>query len=357
MKKYISLNGEWQMRPADEAEWIPAVVPGSVYGDFLAAGKMEDPFWRSNEKEAFEWMKKDYCYRRTVILSASDLSGDALLLTFEGLDTIADVFLNGHLIFHADNMHRTWTADIKEFAAEGENLLEIRFHSPVLSAKEAFAKCTALGSDDCTEGFPHIRKAHCMYGWDWGPRLPDTGIWRNIYLNRVDKARLQSVLIHQEHFSGKAVLHFTPEIESFSADFVGSVRYTVTSPKGDIFTTEGSEITIQSPLLWWPNGYGKQWLYTVRAELTDERGNTLDQWERRIGLRTVTMKREKDAFGESFETNINGISIFAMGADYIPEDNLLGRVTKERTYRLLSDAKMANFNSVRVWGGGYYPDD
>lgn len=357
MKKTVLLNTGWKMRALDKTGWIPARVPGSVYADLMDAGKMEDPFWRSNETEAFERMKKDYIYQNSFLLTPEDLSGDALLLTCEGLDTIADVFLNGHLLFHADNMHRTWTYDIREAACEGKNLLEIRFFSPINAAKEAFVKCTALGSDDCTEGFPHIRKAHCMYGWDWGPRLPDAGIWRDIYLIRVERAILNSVLIHQEHSSNQVILQFTPEMESFAGHCRCSVHYTVTSPQGDVYETDGSEISIPNPMLWWPNGYGEQWLYSVKADLTDENGNILDTWERRIGLRTMTMKREKDTYGESFETNVNGVSIFAMGADYIPEDNILRRVTRERTFSLLSDAKLANFNSIRVWGGGYYPDD
>ena len=216
MKEILSLNGAWQMRPADEAEWLPATVPGSVYADLLDAGRMEDPFWRANELEAFDLMEKDYVYRRSFSLAAADLAADALLLTCEGLDTIAHVSVNGTGVLYADNMHRTWIVDIKDVAVEGENEIEIKFDSPNRYIKEAYAKCRADGSEDCTIGFAHLRKAHCMFGWDWGPRLPDAGIWRDIYIQRVTTARLVSVRIHQEHSDGAVRLSFESEIESYT---------------------------------------------------------------------------------------------------------------------------------------------
>ena len=361
MNKIISLNGAWQMRPCAEPAWLPAVVPGSVYADLLDNGKMQDPYYRANELEAFDLMEKDYVYRRSFELNPEDLQCDAVLLNCEGLDTLARVSLNGQKVLYADNMHRTWTVDVLDFLHAGENEIEITFESPNRFIKEAFAKCQALGSEDCTIGFPHLRKAHCMYGWDWGPRLPDAGIWRDISLICVHTARLGGVLVRQEHEEGRVTLSFDAEYESFTGlcdcqepDY--TLKVTVTAPDGKVFTGEDESIVIDEPELWWPNGYGKQPLYTVRAELTAD-GEVLDVWEKRIGLRTVTMKRQKDQWGESFETNVNGVSIFAMGADYIPEDNILRRVTPERTHRLIEDCVAANFNSIRVWGGGYYPDD
>ena len=361
MNRILDLNGAWQMRPADEYEWIPAAVPGSVYSDLLDAGKMEDPFYRANELKAFDLMEKDYIYRRTFTLTKEALAAEALLLTCEGLDTVAAVEINGDLVLEADNMHRTWVVDIKDVVKAGENEIVITFTSPNRYVKAAYALSETNGSEDCTIGFPLLRKAHCMFGWDWGPRLPDAGIWRNIYIDCVDEAKLVSVRVHQDHEADAVTLSFEAEIESYTGlcdckepEF--NVRYTVTAPDGTSQTVVDDDIVIEDPKLWWPNGYGEQPLYTVKAELL-ENGKVLYTWEKRIGLRTMTMRREKDQWGESFETNVNGVSIFAMGADYIPEDNLLRRVTPERTYRLLSDAKKANYNAVRVWGGGYYPDD
>ena len=361
MKQILSLNGAWQMRPADETSWLNAAVPGSVYADLLDAGRMEDPFWRANELEAFDLMEKDYVYRRTFFLTEENISCDALLLTCEGLDTLADVRINDRPVLHADNMHRTWRVDVLDFVSAGENEIEITFESPNRFIKKAYAKSRTDGSEDATVGFPLLRKAHCMFGWDWGPRLPDAGIWRDIYLERVTAARLVSVRVHQDHSGRGVLLEFETELESHTGlcdcmEPEYSVRYIVTSPDGQIFESIDDSILIEDPQLWWPNGYGAQPLYTIRAELMAD-GAIVDVWERRIGLRTMTMRRVKDEWGESFETNVNGVSIFAMGADYIPEDNILRRVTPERTRRLLEDARLANFNSIRVWGGGYYPDD
>ena len=358
MNRKIMLNGAWEMRPADEEQWIPATVPGSVYADLLDAGRMEDPFWRDNEQKAFDLMEKDYVYRRTFDLTEADLSCDALLLTCEGLDTVATVAVNGQELLFADNMHRTWTVDVMDFVAEGENLIEITFESPNRTVKERYAQCRVEGSSDATVGFPLLRKAHCMFGWDWGPRLPDAGIWRDIYLTAVTSARLTGVRVHQEHEDGRVTLSFETEVESHTGlcectEPEYSVRYTLTAPDGETLQSVDEDIVVEKPELWWPNGYGRQPLYTVRAELMNEDGDVLDVWERRIGLRTMTMRRAKDQWGETFETCVNGVSIFAMGGDYIPEDNILRRVTPERTRRLLEDAKSANYNSIRVWGGGY----
>ena len=357
----ISLNGAWEVRAARGGEWLSARVPGTVYQALMEAGQMDDPFYRDNELLAFDLMNEDYIYRRNFTLRAEDLAADALLLEFEGLDTLATVALNGEFVGSCDNMHRTWTFDVKALAVEGANTLEVRLSSPLKYIRAAYQKVKADGSSDATTGFPHLRKAHCMFGWDWGPRLPDAGIFRSATLLKVDRARLLSVRVHQEHAHGKVALDFTPEIESHTgccpcSEDEFSVRITVTAPNGRTFTSDGGSILIDEPELWWPNGYGAQPLYEVKAALFAS-GRPLDEWVRRIGLRTLTMRRVKDQWGESFETHVNGVSIFAMGADYIPEDNLLGRVTPERTRALLEDAKLANFNAIRVWGGGYYPDD
>ena len=351
----IVLNGAWEMRPAEETAWMPATVPGSVYADLMDNGRMEDPFWRDNEMKAFPLMKKDYCYRRHFTLAAEELACDRLLLICEGLDTLATVRLNGVTVLEADNMHRRWEVDALPLVREGENLIEVDFASPVNFMRREYARSRVDGSTDCVRGFPFLRKAHCMSGWDWGPRLPDAGIWRDIYLQPVRSGRLISVRVHQEHAEGRVTLGFFPEAES-CGDAQCTVRYTVTAQDGTVLTTEGDSLVIDDPQLWWPNGYGAQPLYTVLAELVCE-GETVDTWQRRIGLRTMTMRREKDQWGESFETCVNGVSIFAMGADYIPEDNILRRVTPERTRRLLEDAAAAHHNAIRVWGGGYYPDD
>lgn len=352
MTEQMNLGGAWRMREADSETWHSAHVPGSVYADLMADGTMPDPFWRENELDAFERMKKDYVYQRTFTVSEAQLAHAHVELVCEGLDTLAHVSLNGREIAFADSMHITWVWDVKEQLHAGENTLEIRFDSPILYCAKKAEEAPGWESSDATPGFRHLRKAHCMFGWDWGPRLPDAGIWRPIFLRTWDTARLENALMLQAHHDGVVDVTIRPEIAGESA-----WSAEITAPDGEVLTlpeTTAAEqvIAIQNPQLWWPNGLGKQPLYRVTVRLA-----TGDTRVWRIGLRTMTVSREKDEWGEEFCHVVNGMKVFAMGADYIPEDNILARVTPERTRRLLEDCKAANFNAIRVWGGGYYPDD
>lgn len=352
MTEQVNLGGAWRMREADSQTWHSAHVPGSVYADLMADGTMPDPFWRENELDAFERMKKDYVYQRAFTVTEAQLAHAHVELVCEGLDTLAHVSLNGREIAFADNMHITWVWDVKEQLHAGENTLEIRFDSPILYCAKRAEEAPGWESSDATPGFRHLRKAHCMFGWDWGPRLPDAGIWRPIFLRTWDTARLENALMLQAHHDGVVDVTIRPEIAGESA-----WSAEITAPDGEVLTlpeTTATEqvITIEHPQLWWPNGLGKQPLYRVTVRLA-----TGDTRVWRIGLRTMTVSREKDEWGEEFCHVVNGVKVFAMGADYIPEDNILARVTPERTRRLLEDCKAANFNAIRVWGGGYYPDD
>lgn len=356
------IHTNWNMRRAGETETIPATVPGSVYGDLLAAGKMEDPFWKDNEEEATKLMDYDYEYETSFDCPDEIIGCDEIVLRFEGLDTIADIRFNGCLIGHTENMHRTFEFSVGNLVKSSDNELKVYFHSPNKYIAEAFEKAPTLGTEDAMNGFVHIRKAHCMFGWDWGAHLPDAGIWRPVYLLGIQTARLDSVEVLQQHEEERVTLKVAPEIKTVSSlsslpDNL-SCQVTVTSPEGEtVFEGDAAnEIVIEHPMLWWPNGFGRQDLYTVCVTLKQD-DVLLDTWERKIGLRTITMDRTKDQWGERFATCVNGVNIFAMGADYIPEDHILGRVNKEVTRNLLEKAVFANFNCIRVWGGGYYPDD
>ena len=356
--KTMSLNGAWSLTiPGTDFGLVPAQVPGSVYHDLLSAGRIPDPFFRDNENEALKLMEHDFLYARGFTADAALLACEAVLLRCEGLDTLAEISLNGAAVGRADNMHRIWEYDVKALLREGENRIEIRFSSPTKYIREAYAENPADGSSDAMVGFPLLRKAHCMFGWDWGPRLPDAGIWRDISLIGVDTARIRDVLVLQEHEEGRVTLRVQTHVTRFSAD-VTAVRVAVTGPDGRVFTGAGEdcEIVIDAPQLWWPAGFGEQPLYTVSVGLSAG-GAALDGWSRRIGLRTMTVSRRRDDWGESFSHCVNGVDVFAMGADYIPEDNLLPRMNPARTRRLLEDARAANMNCIRVWGGGFYPDD
>ncbi len=355
----LSLNGEWYLQSEWLKESVKASVPGSVFGDLLKAGKIPDPFWRDNEMKVLPLMEHDYSCSRKFDVPTEILEKDHVILRCHGLDTIAEIEINGEQAGKADNMHRTWLFDVKKFLKSERNDIRISFASSTKYIRNKFTAHRVEGTEDAMEGFPFLRKAHCMFGWDWGPRLPDCGIWRDIELIAYDNARIRDVLIRQCHEDGIVTLLVDTHIEG-SEDSSIKTEVIVTGPNGKIYTSNGKycEIIIEDPQLWWPAGFGNQPLYRVDVTISlDE--TELDHWSGRIGLRTLTICREKDTdgYGESFCHMVNGMKIFAMGADYIPEDNLLSRRSPERTRRLLEDARLANMNTIRVWGGGHYPDD
>ena len=349
--KRFDLNGIWEL--SCKNIHCKGTIPGSVYSFLLDAGKMEDPYFRDNELKALKLMDQDFCFSREFTLPADFLEEcKRLILRFQGLDTICRIEINGVEVGTACNMHRVWEYDGTGILREGENRICVKISSPTKWIADAMEKDPIGGSIQAMRGFPHMRKAHCMFGWDWGPRLPDAGIYRDVYIFGEDSSRLENVHIRQRHADGRVFLTVQAE-QTGTAE----TEIIVTAPDGAVFSMEnGKECEVPSPRLWWPNGYGEQPLYTVKIALK-ENGRIVDEEQKRIGLRTMTVVREKDAFGESFAHCVNGMQFFAMGADYIPEDNVLSRVTPERTRKLLEQCKACNFNVIRVWGGGYYPED
>ena len=356
----MKLHENWRMKEANEADWSPAKVPGTVYADYLAAGKMENPYWRDNELKALELMEHDYIYQTTFTPKPSVLNKEKIVLRFNGLDTLADVDLNGVCIGSANNEHRIWEFDVKDVLKKGENTLTVTLKSSVNFIREAYQNDPKISmASDGMQGASYLRKAHCDFGWDWGARIPDAGIFKDVELIGADYGRIESIYIRQVHENGKVTLVFEPEVTIFDrkADEDYTITYTIRAPRGrKLGATEENSFEITNPKLWWPNGYGDQPLYSVEAVMKRD-GVRLDSWSRRIGLRTMELKRIKDQWGESFCHTVNGVSIFAMGADYIPEDNIKPFITRERTFKLLKDCKDANFNAVRVWGGGMYASE
>ena len=354
------LHDNWKMRKLPGGAFMPARVPGSVYHDLLKNKQMDDPFWRDNEDKAFALMENDYEYRTEFSVSPKMLAMDEIQLRCEGLDTLAEVYLNNNFIACTNNMHRTWEFIIaKDIIKLDKNILVIRLNSPLNYVRE---ESKLFKKDDSLSAVHRIRKGQSMFGWDWGPRLPDAGIWRDISLVGIRMARINNVYIAQEHKKNSVKLDISITIDEVvnmpgGADL--SLEVSIADPEGNIveFNDPSRPVVIKNPKLWWPNGFGAQPLYTVTVILLSPRGAELDRWERRIGLRTLTIRRQKDKWGESFATEVNGIEIFAMGANYIPEDNILARVNSKRTRKLLEQCVAANFNTIRVWGGGYYADD
>ena len=322
-------------------------IPGSLLSFLLNNGLIDDPYYRDNEYGVLALTKFDYTFEKKF-----DFKFDtgAYILRFEGLDTFCDVYLNGKHIAYTDDMHITYEFDVTDVLCEGENVLEVTCHPVQDYMKEKRNEMELFDSIQALRGFAYVRKAACMMGWDWGPFLPDMGIWREVSLIQKDSARITDLHITQRHENGRVFI--TPGVK---ADANADTRVTLTTPCGDeIVIAANEEYEVKEPRLWWPHGLGEQPLYTVKAEIISH-GVVVDTEERRIGLREMKLIREKDRWGESFMHECNGVRFFAMGADYIPEDNIFSRINKDRSRVLLKRCVDANFNAIRIWGGGYYP--
>lgn len=359
-----SLNGTWRFRAAGEADWLPAQVPGTVLADLLENGRIPDPYYRTNEYAARELFRQDYEYSLTFGADPALLEKQQVELVCLGLDTLATLTLNGGPLAVADNMHRTWRFEVKNQLQPGENTLLVRFASPLKGMEQAMEQ----SADDnfmvpvgCMAGNSYLRKVHSQLGWDWGPQLPDAGIWRGIRLEGFSNGRLDSVRLHQTHAKGHVLLDCTPEVADAPAGAAAALQAKLFAPDGTLVAAASGgdadtlTLRVDAPQLWWPNGYGEQPLY--RLEVTRTAGDDSDSWERKVGLRTLTVSTEADEWGSEFCFMVNGVKIFAMGANYIPEDSILARVTPQRTRQLVQDSVAAHYNCLRVWGGGYYPDD
>lgn len=347
MKKY-NLNGKWRMTGNNYD--VEGTVPGSVYSFlFLDNQILPNPYYRDNEDVYSQLMEHEYIFERRFQYCKG---ANPCFLVFEGLDTLCSVYLNGEWIADTDNMHVKYSLDVSGYIHDGGNSVSVVCHPVLPYIKQKNQESALFGATDCMAGYPHIRKAHCMMGWDWGPRLPDAGIWKNVYLVEKNSAEIVDVHILQRHEAGSVFL--TPQV---STDSETEIDVLLTSPDGEkIRLIPNEENKINSPKLWWPNGLGEQNLYEIEIFLS-ENGEVVDERRLKIGLREMKLVRRADAYGESFYHEINGVDMFAMGADYIPEDNIFSRITPQRTRELLTHCKNSNFNAIRVWGGGYYPDD
>ncbi len=366
-----SLNGIWKLHSGRYD--MGAAVPGSLCDTLLKEGLIGDPYYRLNEYTTLPIFDEDVTYERRFDPEAGIYGSDRILLRFYGIDTLARVSLNGELILSADNMHRTYTCDITELVKPADNILTVSISSSTKYIAQRNAEEPVWGVSSTIPGYPHIRKAHYMFGWDWGPMLPDMGIWRDVELIGVCGGLIDSVYVRQDHSrisDGEVDIYIDVEAALTSADKL-DISAELTSPDGSSkLTAEGSitdrktlHIKVTEAKLWYPNGYGEQPLYKLTVRLSDKSGNTLDKRSLDIGLRTVTVSRDKlfnadgSDNGEEFAFVINGLKIFAMGANYIPEEQILPRRSRERTEQLLEACIDANYNMIRVWGGGIYPDD
>ena len=365
------LNSGWQFRQrapegAAPTEWRPATVPGDVHLDLLANKLIPDPFYRDNEAK-LQWIQDaDWEYRTTVTATPALLSRGHVDLVFDGLDAYAEVSMNGHAVLTADNMFRGWRVDAKPYLKAGANELVVVFPSPIKVAERIALTDKWRGQTPAPDK-TYLRKAAYEYGWDWGPIFVTSGIWREVRLEAWDDARIADLYIHQREIT-PALARVDAQVDVFAAK-AGKATVAMTydnagkSREAKVQTTLVPGINhvvlpveIADPALWYPAGYGAQPLSTWSAKLSVD-GHEEDSANTRAGLRSVVLRRDKDQWGRSFEFVVNGVPIFAKGADVIPFDSFPSRVTTAQYRRILESARDANMNMIRHWGGGYYETD
>jgi beta-mannosidase len=361
------LGGTWTLRQSGRRESIPATVPGTVHTDLLAAGKIPDPYYRDNES-SLQWVgETDWVYARSFNVPEDFLKDDRVILRCEGLDTLATIKINSREIARTDNMFRTYEFDVKPVLKRGNNTIKIKFDStiPYIKKRESERHLPVRKGPHDVQGGNWVRKEQCNFGWDWGPCLVTGGIWRPIRLIAYDAARITDIFIRQKHAgNGSVVLDITATADIISGSFASAI---VTISKEGKKEAEGKAIfkankahvslIVKKPCLWWPNGMGAQPLYDVTVNLLSKDGRVFDTASKRIGLRTLRLKRKKDKWGESFWFAVNGVAFFAKGANWIPADTFAPRVTRHDYAGLLASAADAHMNMLRVWGGGIYEDD
>ena len=366
----LVLDHGWQFRQvkaeATEADWLPATVPGDVHLDLLANKKIPDPFFRDNEAK-LQWIEQaSWEYRLNFNVTAAMMARAHVDLVFDGLDAAATVYLNGAQLLAVDNSFRTWRVPAKSHLHIGKNLLRVVFPSPITAAEEVAVR-DPWQPKTKTAAKTYIRKPAYEYGWDWGPRFVTSGIWKPARIEAWDKLRIADFAIRQRDVS-KDVAHLDAEVEveAASAGLASvNVKFAV---NGKPMTIQAKvsfhagrnnldlPIEIRQPKLWYPAGYGDQPLYEFTASVgTGEQA--AEERTVKAGLRSIVLHRELDKWGRSFEFIVNGIPVFAKGADVIPFDSFPNRVTTADYRRILQSARDANMNMIRHWGGGYYETD
>ena len=371
----MPLHSGWKFRQANRNEWHPATVPGVVHTDLMDNGLIEDPYYRLNER-SLQWIdKEDWIYEVSFDAGALTRGYEHVRLEFLGLDTYADVFLNETQILTADNMFRRWAAEVKPLLKERGNVLRVYFHSPINKALpqyeslpyryEAWNDQADNGGLDGKKLSPFTRKAGYHYGWDWGPRLVTSGIWRPVKLQGWNELRLEDVFHRQTEVSSEAARVET-QVEIEAAAPVENAVVTVSDGKRVLGSRSvqlhagmnrvSVPFTIEHPELWWCRGMGEPHLYTFRTSV-ELGGRVLAGHSAQVGLRSVTVEKKPDAYGRSLRFLLNGEPVFCKGANYIPCDVFLPRVTRAVYEKTIDDAAAVNMNMLRVWGGGVYEDD
>ena len=373
----MNLNGEWQFRQVGTTLWHDAKVPGTVHTDLLRNDLIPEPYYRVNERYA-QWVDKcDWEYNHTFTVSEADALAQELTMRFNGLDTFAEVTLNGEKILISDNMFRIWDVNVTNKIQAGENTISIVFRSPItegIALLNEFGYPLPANNDQSIIGqlneaeqvSPFIRKAPYNFGWDWGPRFVTSGVFRPIEIIVQREARIDNIYYRQDKVTkSKAELVAIVTINALKDETV-DLKVTEIENSHNYLTKsielkEGENIIelpmkITKPRLWWTNGLGKAELYNLQASLSVG-GKVLDTKDETIGLRSLKLVTEKDATGVSCYFELNGVPVFMKGANHIPNDVFVDLMTDEVYDKEIADAKDANMNMLRVWGGGIYEND
>ncbi len=365
------INATWVFRQVGNEKWYPATVPGTVHKDLLNNGLIDDPFFRKQE-DNLQWIEeKDWEYKCSFYVNPDIFNRQIIELHFDGLDTYADVYLNDELILSEDNMFVGWKVNCKEHIKEGENELRIYFHSPVKKGMEKLKQLDYIleatneqaPKDERTNVF--TRKAPFHYGWDWGPRLVTSGIWRPIFLESRNDARINDLyLVTNKADEAEAEISISADIESakkggYSLSFWFNGKQAGKAQKITLEEGQNSfsfDVQLNQPKLWWPNGLGDSYLYLVEAKLEKD-NQPVHTHQLDFGIRIVELVQNPDETGHSFQFEVNGIPVFMKGANVIPSETLTPSVSRETYEKMIRNTVDANMNMLRVWGGAIYEDD
>ena len=346
----------WTFSKQNETKKHKATIPGTIHTDLFQNRLISDPFFGTNEKQ-LQWIENEnWEYETYFSLTKSELKNQNIDLEFEGLDTYATVFLNGKAVLEANNMFRKWIISAKSHLKMGTNHLKVVFHSAVQKGKEE-AKKLPYTLPEKERVF--VRKAQYQFGWDWGPRFVTAGIWKKVQLKFWNSAKIESVKYEQKVLNESvADLDF---IFTIFAQKSGKYQIKLGVRLFYFDLKKGQNvvkvpITIQNPILWWSNGLGVPHQYVFPFVLVINQIE-IDQKQLKIGLRTIELIQDKDQLGTGFYFKLNGKPVFMKGANVVPPDNFLPRVSDSTYFSLVDNAKKENMNMLRVWGGGVYFDD
>lgn len=360
---------DWEFRQVGTDAWYNASVPGNVISDLIDHGVLPDPLYRYNEDSA-QWVEdQDWEFTAEFDLTEDQVNFIHQQIVFEGLDTYADVYINDSLVITADNMFHAWKSELNNVLVAGSNTLRIYFHSPIKIQNQRHEKLGYIAvntnefapEDEKKRTFS--RKAPFHYGWDWGPRLVTSGIWRPAYITFSNDASLENPYFRPLFVSKDSAIYTVEadiskhQAEALKGTFQVKLDGKVVAKKAIEISVNQEKVSlrlaIDNPELWWPAGYGEQHLYQAEVELVAA-GKVIDRYETRLGVRDAKLVQKPDEVGRTFQFEINGIPVFAKGANYIPMHTLTTEVTDSMYQSLFEDALQANMNMLRVWGGAIY---